>query len=472
MKRIVQPMMQAALATLLMAGTASAQGPSGGGFSLQPNPFTSGVRQGEATSEELPLTLNDAIQRGLKSNLGAISADLQRSQSLAGRDAARAEFLPTFGLGVRGSQQQINLAALGFSGFPGIPQIIGPFGIFDLRGYLSQSVLNVSNIRRYQAAGQGVKAAEQGLQNSRDLVALAAGGLYLQSVAGESRVESARAQVRTAEALYNQAMDFKKSGLIPAIDVLRAQVELEAERQRLVAAESDFAKMKLALAQAIGLPLTQRYKLVDKLSDEALPPVSVEQAIEKAYEFRGDYRAAQALVAAAEFARRSASAARYPTVAVNADYGTTGQSIVQNHGTFTAGIGVTIPVFTGGRVQAGVDEAATELKQRTADRDALRARIEDEIRSVFLDLQSTLDQTKLARNALTLAETQVAQARDRFAAGVATSLELVQAQQAEATASDNYIGSLFGYNLAKGTLAKSAGQAEKLFSVFVLGEKK
>jgi outer membrane protein TolC len=295
--------------------------------------------------------------------------------------------------------------------------------------------------------------------------------LYLQAVSGESRVESARAQVRTAEALYAQAVDFKKSGVIPAIDVLRAQVELEAERQRLVAAEGDFAKMKLALAQAIGLPLTQRFRLADKLTGEPLPPVTVDEALAKAYELRSDYRAAQALVAAAEYARRSATAERYPSVAASADYGAIGQSAAQNHGTFTAGVGVTIPVFAGGRIQAGVAEADTALKQRTAERDALRERIEYEVRGVFLDLKSTYDQATMARNALTLAQTQVDQARDRFAAGVATSLELVQAQQAEATASDNYIASLFGYNLAKGTLAKAAGQAEKLFSVFVLGGK-
>jgi outer membrane protein TolC len=142
---------------------------------------------------------------------------------------------------------------------------------------------------------------------------------------------------------------------------------------------------------------------------------------------------------------------------------------VQNHGTFTATIGVTIPVFEGGRIDGKVLETDATLKERTAERDALRSRIEFEVRSVFLDLKSSLDQVNLARNALKLAETQVAQSQDRFAAGVANNLEVVQAQQALAVASDNYISSLFAYNLAKGTLARAAGAAEKLFRVFVLG---
>jgi outer membrane protein TolC len=460
------------LALALAALGAAAQSAPGGGFALQSNPYTSGVRQGEATGEELALTLEGAIQRGLKNNLGAIASELERSRSEAGRVAARSELLPSLALAARGTDQQINLASLGFTGFPGIPQILGPFSVFDLRAYVTQSILNVGSIRRAQAAGQGVKAAEQSVQNSRDLVTLAVGGLYLQTQAGESRVESAQAQVKTAQAIYDQAVDFKKSGLIPAVDVLRAQVELQAEQQKRIAAENDYRKMKLALAQAIGLPLTQAYRLTDRLSNEELPPVTVEQALDQAFEQRADYRAAQAVVRSGEFARRAANAGRYPTVGASFDYGTTGQSVAQNHGTFTAGIGVTIPVFEGGRIQAGVDEADAALKQRVAERDALRNRIEYEVRGVFLDLQSTLDQVKLAREAHTLAETQLKQTQDRYAAGVATSLEVVQAQQALAGASDNYIGSLFGYNLAKGTLAKAAGQAEKLFAAFVLGSRR
>jgi outer membrane protein TolC len=190
-----------------------------------------------------------------------------------------------------------------------------------------------------------------------------------------------------------------------------------------------------------------------------------------AYENRSDYRALQARVKAAEFSRRAAAAERYPTVGASVDYGTIGQGVTQNHGTVTASVGINIPVFDGRRTEASEMQADAELKLRTAQRDALRARIEFEIRSVFLDLKSALDQVTLARHALELADTQVGQAQDRFKAGVATSLEVVQAQQAHAVASDNYISSLFAYNLAKGTLAKSAGQAEKLFSMYVLGEK-
>ena len=431
--------------------------------------YLGGVTQGKATAEELALSLDDAIHRGLKNNLGTLLSDEGRRRSEALRKRSMADLLPNLTVRTYGSEQQINLAAFGFSGFPGLPMIVGPFGLFDLRGYLTQRVLDFSSIRSEQAERQMVQAAEQSYQNSRDMVALAAGGLYLQALAGESRVEAARAQVQTAQTVYDQARDYKKSGLIPAIDVLRAQVQLEAEQQRLIAAQSDAEKMKLSLAQAIGLPLAQRLRLTDRLSAESLPPFTLEYALDKAYEYRSDYRSAQSLVKSAEFARRAAVAERYPSVGANLDYGTIGQSVVQNHGTFTAAIGVKIPVFEGGRIDSKVLEADATLKQRTAERDALRSRIEFEMRSVFLDLKSSLDQVNLARDALKLAETQVAQSQDWFAAGVANNLEVVQAQQALAVANDNYISSLFAYNLAKGSLARAAGAAEKLFRVFVVG---
>lgn len=434
-------------------------------------PFLGGVTQGTATAGELALSLDDAIQRGLKNNLGTLVSDQDRRRSEAARLKTLADLLPNFSVRTMASEQQINLAAFGFSNFPGISPIVGPFGIVDLRGYLTQRVLDMKSIRSTQASGQIVKATEHNYQNSRDMVALVVGGLYLQTLAGESRMKSERTQVETAETVYAQAVDYKKSGLIPAIDVLRAQVELEAGRQRLLSAENDFEKMKLSLAQAIGLPLAQQFRLTDGLSPESAPAVTLEQALDKAYDNRSDYRSAQSLVKAAEFARRSAAAERYPTVAASFDYGTIGQSVTQNHGTFTAAIGVNIPIYEGGRTDAKVTEADAALKQREAERDALRSRIEFEVRTVFLDLKSTLDQVKVAGNARSLAEAQVTQARDRFAAGVTTSLEVVQAQQALSVASDNYISSLFSYNLAKGSLARTAGQAEKLFRLFVLGDK-
>jgi outer membrane protein TolC len=476
----------AVLATVLTLFNAGAQ-ELGAGQAVQPvpgaprpmslypsqaqGPYLGSVTQGTATDGELALSLDDAIQRGLKNNLGTLVNDQERRRSAAERLKTLADLLPNLSVRTQGAEQQINLAALGFSNFPGIAPIIGPFGVFDARAYLTQRVLDFHSIRNTQASGELVKASAQNYQNSRDTVALVVGGLYLQTLAGESRVESEQTQVKTAEAVYNQAADYKKSGVIPAIDVLRAQVELEADRQRLVSAENDFQKMKLSLAQAIGLPLAQQFRLTDRLSPESAPAVTLQQALDRAYENRSDYRSAQSLVKAAEFARRAATAERYPTVAASFDYGTIGQSITQNHGTFTAAIGVNIPIYEGGRTDAKVTEADAALKQREAERDALRSRIEFEVRSVFLDLKSTFDQVTLASNAKTLADAQVAQARDRFAAGVATSLEVVQAQQALAVASDNYISSLFNYNLAKGSLARTAGQAEKLFRLFVLGDK-
>ena len=449
-----------------------AQGGTAGGLSLSAQgPYTAGVMRGTATSEVLQLSLTDAIGRGLKNNLGGILSEQGQRGSQAARIRALAELLPTLSVRALASEQQINLAAFGFSNFPGIAPIVGPFGLVDLRAYLSQRLLDFHAIRGVQASRESLGAAQNDVQDARDTVVLAVGALYLQTLAGESRVDAARAQVQTAQAVYDQSADLKKSGVIPAIDLLRAEVQFEAERQRLLSAENDFEKMKLGLEQAIGLPLAQRIALTDKLSPESLPQVPFDQVLSNAFENRADYRALQARVRAAEFARRAAAAERYPTVSAAVDYGTIGQSPAQNHGTMTAGLAINVPVFDGRRTEASVLQADAELRMRSAQRDALRGRIEYEIRTVFLDLKSALDQVTMARHALDLADAQVTQAQDRFKAGVSGSLEVVQAQQAHATASDNYIASLFAYNLAKGMLARSAGQAEKFFGAYVLGMK-
>lgn len=431
------------------------------GQGMAQNPFAGGTPSAQPVAGSLALTLSDALDRGLKYNLGVVLGQQGTRTAEAARLRALSALLPNVNIRVSELSQQINLAALGFTGFPGIPQILGPFNVVDARAMVTSPVLDLAARYGTQAGAAGVKAAQSSLEDARDVVVLVVGNLYLRAVAGQARIETVRAQLTTAEALYQRAADMKKAGVVPAIDVLRSQVEMQAQQQRLIYYRNEFEKQKLELARAIGLALGQQFELAGRLSYSPPPLIGFEQALEEAYRTRSDYRGAQALVSAAESARRAARAQRYPTLSVEADYGDIGSVPQQSHGTYTAGASLNIPVFQGDRVTAAVLEADALVERRRAELEDLRGAIQYQVRTAFLDLAAAGDQVKVAESAKDLAGQELAQAQDRFTAGVVDNLEVVQAQQAVATANENYIDSLYAYSLGKVSLARSLGGAEQ-----------
>jgi outer membrane protein TolC len=431
--------------------------------------FQGSVPSGAATGERLSISLADAIARGVKSNLGALLANQDVRSAQGARWVALSQMLPNVTTKTSEASQQINLAAFGFAAFPGVGQIVGPFSIFDTRGYLSQSLLNFRSLYNSRSATADQKAAAFSSQDARDVVALVVTSLYLETGAGASRIEAARAQVDAAQAVYNQAADFLKNGVVPAIEVLRAQVELQTQQQRLISYRNDVEKLKLRLARAIGLPDGQPFELADKIPYAPPPALKLEEAMDRAYSSRMDYQSVAARVHSAELARKAAEADRLPSANFDANYGVNGPSLPHSHGTYTAGVSLDIPIFQGGRVRGEVLEADAQLEQRKAELADLRGRIAFEIRAAYLDLASAGDQVQVATSTVALAERQLTQARDRFAAGVTGNLEVVQAQEAVATSNENYISSLYTYNSAKATLARAMGNAEKTIPSLLQG---
>ncbi len=432
-------------------------------------PFAGGVPAGQATTEEVPLTLADAIGRGLKQNLGLVLSGQTARAAEARSRFARSGLLPNVYAQLSDVGQQINLKALGFSGFAGIPTIVGPFNVMDARLYAAQPVLNFSALHNARAGRENQRAAELSNQDARDIVVLAVTGLYLQAVSGGARIEAVQAQVNTAQTLFQRASDQKNAGVVAGIDVLRAQVELQAQQQRLIFFQNEFEKQKLSLARAIGLPLAQRFRLADQVPYTPAPALAFEQALQQAYQGRADFRSASALVSAAESSKRAAQAQRLPALQFEGAYGDIGPRPWDSHGTFSAGITLNIPIFLAGRTQAGILEADAQLQERRAQLEDLRGAIEQELRVALLDLGAAGRQVEVARSAVDLAGQQLKQSEDRFTAGVANNVEVVQAQEAVATANDNYISALFAYNLAKASLARAIGGAENTYMRFLGG---
>jgi outer membrane protein TolC len=458
----------ALLAALVSAPSAYAQTDSPVRRPAPPAPFTGSVPQGTATAEPLPLSLKDAVNRGLQFNLGLLLQEEAVRAAHGARWRALADLLPNMSASGGAIRQVINLEAYGF---PGEPKIIGPFNVFDARVFLSQPVVDITAINSARAAAANQRAETLGVRTARDLVTLVAVNLYVQSVAAASRIEAAHAQEETARALFTQASDMKQSGVVAAIDVLRAQVQVQNQRQRAIRAENEFERSKLQLARAIGLPAGQPFTLTDKIPYAPIPDVTLDSALKTAFASRPDYLAAKERVAAAEASARAASGELLPTLHVDADFGTVGQSPSAAHPTYRMAATIRVPIFEGGRATGRRLEASAELKRRQAELEDFKGRLDYDVRTALLDLAASGQQLEAAQTTVTLAGQELDQARDRFAAGVAGNIEVTQAQESVATASESYISALYANNLAKAMLAQAVGTAEQSVSAFLGGAK-
>ena len=436
------------------------------------DPFGGSVPRGAATAQELALSLRNAVAMGLKNNLGLLLSE-QASRSAEGEWwKQRSALLPNLAAGTVETLQQINLQAFGFGGFPGLSTIVGPFGVFDTRVSVSQPLVDLSAWRRTSAAAAGSAAAHFTYQDAREMVVWAVSNLYFRARAGSGRVEAARRQLQTAEALFRQASDFKDAGVVPAIEVLRAQVELEAEQQRLIYFENELEKQELDLARAIGVPVGQKIRLTEELSEAPPPAIEITDALQQAYAARADYQSLQQRVREAELEKRAAESERLPRLTARGDYGDIGRAPGVSHGTFSAAASLEFPLFQGGRIHGNILEAGAALAGRQAELENLRARIEYELRVALLDLKAAQQQVEVARNGRELATQQMEQSQDRFAAGVTSNIEVVQAQEALATANENFISSLYSFNIAKASLARAMGAGEKNLPAAGQGESK
>jgi outer membrane protein TolC len=451
------------LAATAVSHQAAAQTPPSPG---PPAIFFGGVPSGTAIAEPQVVTIVDAITRALDHNLGVLVAEQELGRARGARWNALSELLPNVNGRIAETRQKINLAAFGFGSssggpsFPGLSDIVGPFNVFDARVYLSQSVVDLKRINDERSERHAVAAARFTYQGARDLVIHVAGTLYLQALAASARAESARAQQTSAQALYDQALDLKQGGLVAGIDVLRAEVQLSTETQRSTRAANDAAKAKLQLARVIGLPLGQSFSLDATLPEIPEPETDVQHAVERAYASRPDYRAALERIESAQAARRAVIGEALPSFRVNADYGAIGLTPQDALATYSVSGVVSIPIFQGGRMRGQLLEADAELRRRRAEAEDLKASIYYEIQSAVLDLHATSEELQTAAKARDLAAQQLTQARDRFAAGVAGSIEVVQAQEAVAVANEQHISALYGYDLAKAALIRGVGAAE------------
>ena len=299
---------------------------------------------------------------------------------------------------------------------------------------------------------------------------LAVGYTYLQAIADEARIQTAEAQVATAQALYDQASDQVTAGTSPAIDGLRAKVELQTRQQQLIQARNAFAIQKLTVARVIGLAPGQVFDLSDKSPYQPFEGITVDEALKRAYASRSDYREALSETRAAEFSRKAAVAGYFPSLSFSADYGAGGTHPSTAQRVFDVRGTLNIPIFQGGSVHGEVLQADSRLEQSRERLENLRTQIDSDVRTALLNLQSSAEQVEVARSNINLAEETLVQSRDRFSAGVADTVEVVQSQELVASAHEQFISSLYSYNFAKISLARAVGVAEEAVKDYFKGK--
>jgi outer membrane protein TolC len=466
------------------AGSATVQQsttPSGDN-TLQTSIQVTGSIQGSVAGAAPPsgpihLTLAEAVDRGLKTNLGVLSAAHSSSAAAAQRIQALSALLPNISANASETIEQVNLAAYGFkfnlpanSGFT-IPSVVGPFTFSQLQGTLSQSIYDPVARANWRTTREMEHAAELSAKDARELVVLAVAGTYLQTIATQARIESQRAQVAAAQAIYDQAQVRKTAGTNAKIDVMRTLVEFQTEQQRLRSLDADLKQQKLSLARIIGLPLDRELDLSEPLSPEIVPVPESATAVDTALKTRSDLRASEAQVTAAQRALAAARAERMPAVSLSGDYGVTGSTPIQTHGVFTVTGSVSVPIWLGGRIKGDIQQAEATLHQRESELADQRRDVEQQVRAALIKLEAAVGQLDLAQSNRTYAAETLHEASDRFHLGVATTVEVVQSQQQAAAAESDYVSSLLSLDLARLDLSRAVGQAEAALPDLLKGKR-
>ena len=435
----------------------------------QNSAVSASVPNGTATNEVVRLALPDTIAMALRYNLGTIenaeNVRLTRGQRLI----ALSNLLPQLSAGVFENVDQTSLSTFGFK-LPGVPSVIGPFSYSSADLSISQTLFSFESIQRFRAARTAEQAAQLNYQDTLDVVTLTVGNAYLQVIEASSRIEAQQAQVRNAQALYDQAVEEFQAGTSPRIDVTRTEVQFHSEEYNLSVTRNNLAIAKLALARAIGLPLGQQFEATDQLPYADIIPSAIEDALKTAYHSRSDLRSALYTQKATERTLSATKGEHYPVIAANGSYGDVGSTFGQSHGTFNFQAGLSVPLFTGGRIKGDITQAEAALRQRKAEAENVRGQIDYDVRTAFLNLNEAKEQVDVAQKNVVLANESLTHSKDRFTSGVTDSVEVVQSEQSLASANDQYITSVYNHNLAKLALARALGVARTSYNQYLGGK--
>jgi outer membrane protein TolC len=431
--------------------------------------FKGSLVQGKSTGQVLSLSLDEAIQRGLRANLGLILQSSSARQANGTRLEQLQQLLPTVTANATYTVEQVNLAAFGLK-FPGINPIVGPFQVEDFRGYLTQNLVNLQAFQTYLAARHNFEAAKLTAQDARDLVVLTVGNAYLLLIADQTRIKAVEAELDSSKLSFDQAKAAHEAGTSPRLDALRAQVDYQSEQQTLIAASNQLAKDKLALARAIGLPLDQAFELTDTTPFQALDTPDPDAAFQQALKQRKDLAAAVEQQKAAESQKKAAFDQQLPTLSASGNFGDQGETFGHSHGTYTAEGKISAPVLQIAQQRGANEVAKAQLDQAKAKLSDQIQQVNADVRDAILDIQTAAKLVEATKSNVDLAREALSDAQERFKAGVADSLPVSQALATDRQAEDQYISALYQHNVAKLSLARALGVASTNYKDYLGGK--
>jgi len=439
------------------------------------NPYLGSV-PANSTGTTLRLSLKDAIARGLRYNLGLVESEHAGSDVGAERLRALSALLPQISASARQAYENISYQEIGLKlpaipGLPALPATSGGFGYQDVRVAMSQRLFDRELRQRFQARKEDAQASALSVKDARDVVVLAVGTAYFQVAASAARVETAKAQVASAQEFDQLTSNRVKSEVSPEIESLRAQVERQSAGQRLTNVTNQLEIDKLTFARITGLAIDQQFELTDTPSPARVADMTLEAATAEALRGRADLASTEAAVRAAESTLRAEKAQRLPVISFNANYGGGGSNVASFNQVYQLAGAISVPLYTGGRISADIGQAQADLERRRAEYQDLRGRIAYDVRVAWLDASASQSSVQVAENNRALAGRALVQSRDRYTNGVTNYLEVVQAQEAIAASNENYIQSLYSLNVATISLARAMGAAETRLPQLLQGGK-
>ena len=431
--------------------------------------FKGSIVAGKSTGGVMDLSLDEAIRRGLRQNLGLILQTSSEKSSNGQRLEQLQALLPTVSASASIEVQQINLAAYGLK-FPGLAPIIGPFQVEDFRAFLTQNLVNVSALKTYLASKHNFEGAKLTADDARDMVVLTVGNAYLLCIADQSRIDAVTAELATSKVSLDQAVAAHDAGTSPKLDVLRAQVDYQNEEQSLISTKNNYEKDKLALARTIGLPLDQMFHLTDAAPFQPLDHVDPRIAFEQALRTRKDLQAYGEQVKAAQDQKTAAFAYQLPVLSASGDYGDIGETVGHSHGTFSATGKVSVPVLQLAQTRGQEQVADAQYEQSRARLSDQVQQVNQDVRDNLLDIEAAAKLVEATHSNVELADEALSQAQQRFHAGVSDNLPVSQAQSQTEQANDQYISALYQHNVAKLSLARALGIAQTNYKDYLGGK--
>jgi outer membrane protein len=415
-------------------------------------------------TQVLRLTLDQAVALALKQNTTAQIAVIQAAEAVQDKNVARAGLLPQANLEASDSIRRVNIESQFGQKLPGFPQHVGPLQVFQAGPSFSVPVFDLTLWRRYQSQKSLSNAARANSLSTREQVILLVVSQYIGTLRDIATVQAADSRVSLAQALYDQAADLQKEGVGTGIDTLRANVELQNEKQRLLEADASRETSLFGLSRLLNLDPRQPVELGDSLSYFETPQPEADQSIEQALSERQEWKALNDQIKAAELQKKQAGDQRLPALMVEGDWDYQGTRLNNGIPTYNYELALNMPLFTGGRIRAETVRANLEIKRLQQQQDDLRNQIGQDVKTALINLKSAKNEVQVANLGVQLSQQEVDQARDRFRAGVANNIEVIQAQDSLARANDNQIAALYRFNQARADLARSVGQMERVYA--------